>query len=1311
MLSTSILPTLAPSLASSDQGSGSPQQGSNAAYKLLNNQYVEAALFGAGIVLGGAVITYVGCKLAYGKYCDYKEGKFLEEIKEINKFHNETLIQIPLYGKKTQVSLPPVFSLSEEKKSVDAIHFTDEVLRQKGRTLPRGTPMALSKYQRHIFNAINLLQSFYFSVQVHKSGSKKNADVREENGVVRAIISYLIEMLDSHCLKFEGYDYDIGILEGLYAFISKYMSKGDSDKSRDYSRLSGVMTEIKRAQRHLEIHKEMLSLQEIVSDLHDDCRDEANELIRLFAILTNKNEHRDIISHILLETLVDGKLKYSYTKQTSALGINLWTSHESAIEILDSPFKNCLIQLSKLALKVIDVNKLNENDFPKIDIIIPDVDKLLEIKNKDKKSGLDESTKKVIQKQLKEISETFAVCNNFVTKKLHIDEHGLKTFVPIKNKEEDYNLMVERTKTFHSIATLIRNILILQHYSRKLNKGLELLGEIYITDTNKMNIFDSINDTFTKILARIKDIKTNFKTIDNSNKDHPDLECERVVRQKIDNYLVMTEASIVTSKDRITKYWDKNKDLSEELKAIAKLDLIEATELMDKTTSTLLPDSINSGSRSKTTANSSRMIPLRDSTTSCSTIESDTSNMNTSYNKKNTSADLTSQSVSDASETDKQKRSFTSGMNKKARRVSDSLSTKSFSSPKSRQDKQPDTANESASENEMPIRHETKTEIKNNSINLENNVINLDMPDHQDKTVLCNFIVKVIDSLDDIERKKNIINYFCPNDKLLATHGITRSLLMAEAARAVSPELIGDNREEEKSGKINVIKSLIDERKKLYNKITSDSAFKNHLDRINEFSDQMIIVDDLRDNDNKTLLYRVIEGLIGTPSSLYSETAGSIVINTFMEYLLDNGASLVSQNGSMDFNVISENGNSVNCTYLLRKKDAQQRELRYYRHYDSQLPEHNFQIINIDEIPGLRTYLNSTQEIDFQKCGELIKPWHEQRNLRTPLFHAAETIGFSQDNRLCFYLMDRAQSEIVSQPTGHPILDDFSDEFIERIKLHLARYLGIIKQRQWYNKLNPARATELALIYQAVINGVKTCNYEEMLVRLWKINKQAVAKTYSDLYTDLEGLINEAIDWKNERISLFTQACYSMGGSEKGSQGMKESDQIDMPKNDMKNDDEKEIRKIIELESVNEKLLQELNIYRLKFGCVINASEINASEKTTTQLNDLEEKKNNLETDKKELHRELEKNEGTEKINTSEKKKELPKPPQRTHMSEEAAQTRHKTSNKLLSRGKGAVVHSLGVFSQNPEERNEKSLSAKEKKSHNRRHSSGNFQG
>lgn len=302
--------------------------------------------------------------------------------------------------------------------------------------------------------------------------------------------------------------------------------------------------------------------------------------------------------------------------------------------------------------------------------------------------------------------------------------------------------------------------------------------------------------------------------------------------------------------------------------------------------------------------------------------------------------------------------------------------------------------------------------------------------------------------------------------------------------------------------------------RKLLNKVNTE--FSTELERC---KDQVALADELRDMNNRTLLFCAVQ-------------KGNI---DEVKCLLEKGASVVSRNVP-DFSVGFMLTVINNFTYVL-SDDKYKWSLSYYNTLTDDPV-----LIQVEEIAGLKEFLNDNygkMSIDSicQKCYVLIKPYHEKIHFSTPLTLAAQNAGFSLDNPLYFTMLEYADKEaarlVPSQKleTTYPALYYFAMKFVARIRAHLKNYINTRKERwndSYYEFCNFIysgeifpRGKELALVYQSVIDAGKTHNYGEMLDNLCVIQEHANWTLNSVLHNKLSEILEEAIKWKKKHARQY----------------------------------------------------------------------------------------------------------------------------------------------------------------------------------------------
>lgn len=240
------------------------------------------------MVAAGAVLAVSAALFTYSEFKSYQAKKHKEKVEEVNAFYTTHLKQIlvPSHGKIH--GFPSIFQLVDDK--YQSMHFTPDQVKDIGTNMPHGTDIALSSYRESIRAAIRKLKEYYFS---RKDGKKIKSD-----DVTAGVLSYLMQMLDTKCLNFLGYDYDIAYLEAICKFINAYASRKNGVKSQHFSRLAPVYAHLLKAKIKLEKHKEVLSLQETVAELKDSCVSHSDNLIRMLVKMVVQDQDTDLADSV-----------------------------------------------------------------------------------------------------------------------------------------------------------------------------------------------------------------------------------------------------------------------------------------------------------------------------------------------------------------------------------------------------------------------------------------------------------------------------------------------------------------------------------------------------------------------------------------------------------------------------------------------------------------------------------------------------------------------------------------------------------------------------------------------------------------------------------------------------------------------------------------------------------------------------------------------------------------------------------------------------------------------------------------------------
>ncbi len=296
-----------------------------------------------GLIIGGAVVAVTAAIFTYKEYKKFEEKKHKKKIEEINKLYTERLkkITVPFYGSID--GFPPLFQLNKENK-YESLHYTLAEVKDIGKVLPSGGDVALVSYRESIRAALRKLQEYYFL-------RAKNEDEESDEITIR-VLSYLLHMIDTKCLNFLGYEYDIAYLDALTEFINEYASLGRGEHSQHFSRLKKVYKYLLEAKQKLEKHKEFLSLSETVAALRDHCVQHSDLMIRTLVKMVASKGDTELAATVSHDEIIDGILREHYIRK-ELWGIELVADHQ--VDILESVFKEWLKNLSIYYLSSLNI--------------------------------------------------------------------------------------------------------------------------------------------------------------------------------------------------------------------------------------------------------------------------------------------------------------------------------------------------------------------------------------------------------------------------------------------------------------------------------------------------------------------------------------------------------------------------------------------------------------------------------------------------------------------------------------------------------------------------------------------------------------------------------------------------------------------------------------------------------------------------------------------------------------------------------------------------------------------------------------------
>lgn len=543
--------------------------GSAAALSLASN---PAALITLAAV-GGVVVTVAAATFTYKAYEDYVEKKHKKLILDINDLHNRYLARISIPDNHEIQGFPPPFKLDRDAPSstVDSMHFTDDQIKDFGKTMSQCPDIILSTYRESIKNAMLELKAFYFKRKDH-------------HDVTSGVIAYLLHLLDTKCMNFQGYDYDIAYLEALSRFINAYASMNNSEKTRHFSRLNPVYAYLQTAKQDLERHKAQMSLEGMFTELRDACIARGDMLIKQFTKLITDDEHWHLIDMAPNDLLVQGLIRRKYIDK-EIWGIVFKSDHKTKIP--QSLFQNWVKQLAKYYLETLDPEtRLVCGDIkPPSELFrIPDLARLKalrESKESKKKLTREESAElAALEREFKGLRDTFSHCRNFITTKLDPETiNDDRKFIPVTSDEDVY----ERAMMLQKFALLIHQIISVQYFCTHLLKSLKQLGEIYVKNPKHFgHAFNVLSNLCKYVEQGVTENMEDFTKIQLTNRNAMQLRDQELLPLEIKNIMEAARATISRLYKQIVTYRDrvpKNK-LEELTKKSVKNEMFQVAALL-----------------------------------------------------------------------------------------------------------------------------------------------------------------------------------------------------------------------------------------------------------------------------------------------------------------------------------------------------------------------------------------------------------------------------------------------------------------------------------------------------------------------------------------------------------------------------------------------------------------------------------------------------------------------------------------------------------------------------------------------------------
>lgn len=530
------------------------------------------ALIPAAIVAGAAV-TVGATAATYKAYKDYEEKKHRNAIERINRLHEIHLAKIRIHDYNEIQGFPPLFKLipGKDSSSVESMHMTEDQIRKIGTVLPSGSDIALSTYREAISDAISKLKAYYFSR-------------KEKNDITAGVTCYLLYMLETKCLNFAGYTYDIAYLNAISNFIIAYASNEGRENSQHFSRLGPVYQDLISAKQMLEEHKLKLSLEDLLTELKDACNYKSKQLIRLMAKIIVKDKYWELIDTVTMTELRDGILRREYIKSEIK---GLVFKKDDEVKLDESIFRNWLTSLANFYVQTLDPDSkivAKEIKSPTKLFAVPNYARLVELKqNKKNLSKEHKEELKLLEDDFEKTSNAFLEHHNFLTTKLDP-----------KSKNKDAKMMpvtdpadiATRLQVFSNFATLLHQIISLQHLCTHILKSTKQLGELYVKNPHHfVRVFLVLDELCNLIKDNITQSKNDLTEIQKSDMNTLQLESQEVLPNLINELLDSAFSSVSTLGAKIKDYRYRvanNLNPNEPTYHSVKLEMFEVTGLLAK---------------------------------------------------------------------------------------------------------------------------------------------------------------------------------------------------------------------------------------------------------------------------------------------------------------------------------------------------------------------------------------------------------------------------------------------------------------------------------------------------------------------------------------------------------------------------------------------------------------------------------------------------------------------------------------------------------------------------------------------------------
>lgn len=434
----------------------------------------------AGTLIIAAAVT------TYAIWSNYTEKEHKEMIERINGLHRDYLSQISIDEHSAKVGFPPIF---EDKKNgqYGTVRYSEAMLKDIAEnTLRTSGPTNLADYRTHIHDAILCLINF---------GGKYKTD---ERNITTPVVEYLIHMLESKCVNFSGYSYDIAFLKAITTFINEYAGLFDADtRSRHFAGLTRVYAKLTNAIQELEKQKENRTQAALIEETATICRVSGDKVLRNLVKFITPSEDWEDVDTTPLASILENKISLP---SSTRFFFKLFHYIHKAKNLTSSQLGPLIKSLTAYYLESVDSDIDTPPKIPPLDFM--------------HLTKLDPTNQAHIP-TLRAIRDTFKCADNFLTTKLDSDpESPHLQFVPLKSKKdipERMALLIEYAKLSHMLSSF-------QYVLTTLTKIIQHLGEAEASDPNKFRRIYHLHQEFcTAINVQIRVLKGGLIKIQQSN--------------------------------------------------------------------------------------------------------------------------------------------------------------------------------------------------------------------------------------------------------------------------------------------------------------------------------------------------------------------------------------------------------------------------------------------------------------------------------------------------------------------------------------------------------------------------------------------------------------------------------------------------------------------------------------------------------------------------------------------------------------------------------------------------------------------------